>query len=283
MVVMVTGRSIRMQISSSAGYEEFNYVEEERLRRSPYNWAGFQPLVRLDYYDLTIVHQRLDSLARRGWEIVATTHSNTYNNSEHSNDRQERIMYHFKTPPRVIKATEDPGRYTVLHVAPVTPDLQLYQRGRIIRMEDGRTLLLMEIRSSNGWKEFYRLEDEGPLAGDQPERITGFRFLNNSIWLDYQMANGTYTYRFDNLQAGYALVEVAFRSNTPCGLARYEIGMHGNTSSVVKAYIRPDDCNPEQRLRTVNDAVTAKRVLLQNFFAGSYLARSEKLPGLLIY
>lgn len=283
MVVMISSRSVRMRISSAAGFEEYNYVEEERLRRSPNNWAGFQPLVRLDYYDLTIVHQRLDSLARRGWEIVATTHSNTYNNSDLSNDRVERIMYHFKTPPRVVKATEDPRRYTVLQIAPVAPELQSHQRGRILRMEDGRTLLLMEIRSSEGWKEFYRLEDEGPLAGDQPERITGFRFLNNSLWLDYELVNGDYTYRFDNLEKGYTLTNVAFRSNNPCGLSGYEMWINVDQDPVVRASVNPENCDPEQKPLTINDSMAVEGVLLRNFFAGSYLARSEKLPGLLIY
>lgn len=52
---------------------------------------------------------------------------------------------------------------------------------------------------------------------------------------------------------------------------------------VVRASVNPENCDPEQKPLTINDSMAVEGVLLRNFFAGSYLARSEKLPGLLIY
>ncbi|MFT7121750.1 MAG: hypothetical protein ACJAZ9_001936, partial [Neolewinella sp.] len=98
MMVSLGRDVITVHVSSSQGYEAFRYVDENRYRQNPGNFRDFKVISIQNRFDLTVVHQHMDSLLAKGWELTSTNYATSVDYSDLNTIDRERIYYHFKTP-----------------------------------------------------------------------------------------------------------------------------------------------------------------------------------------
>lgn len=282
MVVAINPDVVLLHISSAEGYEEIGYISPELYRLQRQDYPGFRVLPRRSEYDLTIVHRHLDSLAARGWQLESSNFETTLGDSEYQLLDRQRIYYHFTTPPLQLPRVQNPGEYTLLREATVIEPARGHLRGRILKMNDGPMVLVIEERFGNNWRELYRLDGEGAIAGDQASRIKNFTLSHNTLILNYELANGSYFYQFQFDGINYTLERVNFEAADPCGPYKYRLSV-GPSSSRVQVFQRGTECNGTEQPRSVTRTVEVAPVYLRSFFAGSYPLEVEKPRLSLLY
>lgn len=283
MVVSLNPDVILLHISSSSGYEEIGYISPELRQLYPQDYPGFRVLPRRSEYDLTIVHRHLDSLAAKGWTLESSNFGTAVGAPEFQPVDRQRLYYHFSIPPQQEPKTQDPDQFTLLRNAEVSSLVRNQMRGRILKMNDGPVVLLIEERFGSGWRELYRLDDEGAVAGDQAERITGFSISSNQLVLKYELANGTYSYQFFFDGLSYALRLVNFESSSLCGVHKYRLELKAQGGSQIQFVQRGTPCEGDEQPRVGTRKVIARPADLRSFFAGSYRLKLEKAGLSLLY
>jgi hypothetical protein len=276
MMVSLGRDVITVHVSSSQGYEAFRYVDENRYRQNPGNFRDFKVISIQNRFDLTVVHQHMDSLLAKGWELTSTNYATSVDYSDLNTVDRERIYYHFKTPTVEVVPGNDPEKYTLLLDGKVSP-LELGQlRGRIIQLKDETHQLIVERKNGLGWETVYQLENEGAIAGGQASRITDFRLDDQFLLLSYTGADGAYTYAFRSSANRYVLEKVKFVRDEACGLSQFSIDYAFYGGAKFQGLRRAAPCDPESRTKMFQDKIVQEKVLLRDFFAGATTARLEK-------
>jgi len=100
LVAEIQPRTISIDISSANRYERKRYVNADFSFRFPNRYRNFITIPRASRMDVRVVHQAVDQLLEKGWELLSSDHSVAASDAEYSNRVfVEKLVYHFRVPP----------------------------------------------------------------------------------------------------------------------------------------------------------------------------------------
>lgn len=267
---------IILHISSPQGYEVRRFADRRRVRNTPGRYSSWTPVNIASRYDFTVIHQQIDSLQARGWELVNSSVSAAVDYSDLNTIYQKELYYQFRVPTALPISVQDANQFTLVVQAEVSTEDLWSLRGRVLKMRDETYQLVVERSLGLGWEVVYQLENEGPVAAALGESITGFTLENNKMSLEYTMPDGVYSYRFWGQPGAYLLREVDFTSAEPCGLTRFTIDFGAYPKARFVGAEREEPCLPGISAKTFRENLDRQEIRLRYLSPGANAVKLDK-------
>jgi hypothetical protein len=280
MVVTILEDSWLVTASSAHELIQRNYVMEHVSMRAPNRYVGFSPVPTRDRYDLRPIHEMMDYLATKGWELLHTNHSleqaNPYSGPSYMT---ERLVFHFRVYPLQGENA------TVIPVVLANDQDRSRLRGRVEKSAEGTYSLVMEEQIDGQWQEEFRLDNQGPMAGDFPSRINSISIASNRLVFKLKTDAGEQEYYFNKQAEDEAFIFYGLRytSGLLCGLINYTMTKLGSQQGRVAGQHLSEPCDAGSKLRNFEAFIMMDRSALTDFSPGSYELKLETLDKTVNY
>ncbi|MEM9930140.1 MAG: hypothetical protein AAF840_10000 [Bacteroidota bacterium] len=282
-IVEIDEGSWFVTISSADTNETHGFDTQTKYRQSPRTYVGYQTIKDQDRHQMDHVHRLINQKIAAGWQLLSVTPvqlSVPVGFEEVA--FTETIYYNFLLPIKPTKAQPD-EKLTEVKSSGVWQNNRQHMVANLMKKSNGNHVLIIQEKIGDRWLENFRLENEGIVAGDLPERIKALRLSKEGITFELDLAIGSYSYTFSQAKTtpGYFLSQITFTSNEDCGLNKYQLRTPtGNLSNFIARYVE-EPCTPGDKGKQISEFVIIPRRNLKDFVPGAYkidLKRSSETP-----
>lgn len=268
MVVRMDEASWMITASSAHEVLKRNYVMEHVAQRRLNRYSGFIPVAATERYDLQPVHEMINYLATKGWELTNSNHLMEWINLHSGGSYKQEVMtFYFRVHP--IKGENA----SLVPVVLINYEDRMRLRGRMVKSAaDTAYALIIEEQLNGQWQETFRLENEGIMAGDLPARMRSISISDDELVFKVKAEDGTYAYTFNwrAREDTFAFSGLQFRKEIQCGLINYKLAIFSKGKGKVSGQYYTDPCSKNSTLRAFEAFIEMEQTPVRAFSANTY-------------
>lgn len=265
---LTTDGIITLSISSESLHQQIRYAPAQDIQRAPIRFRGYEPYPFGGWGDWRVVHQKVNELTRKGWELSGTNMSTSGGGD--CGPILKHLHYHFYVPedaPRLRLNPRDSAIGRVVLEATINQGRDFgRQRGALRKKPDGTYVLTVERFQGDDFYPTVTIEGEGVVGGDLPSYLEAIEISGRRLILEYAMESGRYRYEFIRNGDTYPLTGLQFTANGPCGLQELRFNNANDVLSPITQYLfRTAPCDGTEPPERFNTRLNIGRHYLQSF------------------